>query len=64
MLPIAGFDDMLQAKWKSYQLTTVKQATDEMAARSVELLISRIQDPEQKARTYYWDVSLIRRESL
>ncbi len=55
---------MLQAKWKSYQLTTVKQATDEMAARSVELLISRIQDPEQKARTYYWDVSLIRRESL
>lgn len=63
-LPIAGFDDMLQARWKSYQLTTVKQATDEMAARSVELLISRIQDPEQKARTYYLDVSLIRRESL
>ncbi|MGF1684592.1 LacI family DNA-binding transcriptional regulator [Photobacterium minamisatsumaniensis] len=63
-LPIAGFDDMLQAKWKSYQLTTIKQATDKMAARSVELLISRIQNPEQQARTYHLDVSLIRRDSL
>lgn len=61
---VAGFDDMQQASWKSYQLTTIKQATDEMATQSVELLISRIQHPDQAARTCYLDVSLIRRQSL
>jgi DNA-binding LacI/PurR family transcriptional regulator len=63
-IPIAGFDDMLQASWKSYQLTTIRQPTQDMASQAINLLVSRIGDPEQASRTHLTDVSLIQRISL
>jgi DNA-binding LacI/PurR family transcriptional regulator len=63
-IAIAGFDDMQQSSWSSYQLTTIRQPTQNMASQAVNLLVSRIGDPEQASRTYCTDVSLIKRTSL
>jgi DNA-binding LacI/PurR family transcriptional regulator len=63
-IAIAGFDDMQQASWKSYQLTTIRQPTQDMASQAINLLVSRIGDPEQASRTYRTDVSLVKRTSL
>lgn len=63
-IKIAGFDDMQQSSWSGYQLTTVKQSTQTMAQQCVELLLSRIDDPEQTSRTRILDVSLIKRKTL
>ncbi|WP_164684175.1 LacI family DNA-binding transcriptional regulator [Vibrio maerlii] len=63
-IKVAGFDDMQQSSWSSYQLTTVKQSTEEMAQHCVELLLSRIEDPDQTSRTRTLDVSLIKRKTL
>ncbi len=63
-IKVAGFDDMLQSSWNSYQLTTVKQSTEAMAKQCVELLLNRIDDPSQTSRTRTLDVSLIKRKTL
>ncbi|GAL20052.1 transcriptional regulator LacI family [Vibrio maritimus] len=63
-IKVAGFDDMQQSSWNSYQLTTVKQSTEAMAKQCVDLLLSRINDPSQTSRTRTLDVSLIKRKTL
>ncbi|EAS45232.1 LacI family DNA-binding transcriptional regulator [Photobacterium profundum] len=63
-IAIAGFDDMPQSSWVSYQLTTVKQTTSIMAKHAVQLLQNRIDNPEQEARTIQLDVELVRRSTL
>lgn len=42
---IVGYDDVAMAAWESYDLTTVRQPTGEMAAVAVELLLDRIAEP-------------------
>ncbi len=42
---VAGFDDVEEAGRPSYDLVTVAQSGAEMAARAVELLLRRIDDP-------------------
>ncbi len=46
---VVGFDDVPQAAWASYQLTTVRQPTERMIDVTVELLIRQI-DSEQAPR--------------
>lgn len=41
-LSVIGYDNVPMAAWYSYQLTTVSQQLDAMAARAVELLLRRI----------------------
>jgi len=42
---IVGYDDVAMAAWESFDLTTVRQPTGEMAALAVDLLLGRIADP-------------------
>lgn len=46
---VVGFDDLPQAAWASYQLTTVRQPTERMIEATVELLIRQI-NSEQALR--------------
>lgn len=48
-LSIAGFDDIHLANLVVPRLTTVRQPTDELARRAVELLLDRVETPEDEA---------------
>ena len=50
VLPIIGHDDIPQAAWVAYDLTTFMQPCDVQAGQAVDLLISRIEDPNTPAR--------------
>lgn len=45
---IVGYDDIDPAGWLSYQLTTYRQPADEMVRQTVQLLMSHIEQDEQR----------------
>ncbi|MDO1581100.1 LacI family DNA-binding transcriptional regulator [Rhizobium oryzicola] len=44
---VIGFDDVPEAAWLSYELTTFRQDPHVMAARAVDLLERRLSDPDR-----------------
>ncbi len=56
---VAGFDDIPQASWLNYQLTTIKQSTRDLADAAVGLLKRRIDHPDRDGQTEVIDVQLI-----
>jgi DNA-binding LacI/PurR family transcriptional regulator len=44
---VAGFDDIEQAGWGAYRLTTIRQDIAEQSAMVLELLTARIERPDQ-----------------
>ena len=62
-LRIIGHDDIPQASWGAYQLTTILQPSDVQAEQAIDLLTSRMADPAMAARVQLTPVSLIRRQS-
>ena len=62
-LPIIGHDNIPQASWAAYNLTTFLQPCDLQARLVVELLISRIGEPKTSARVEVTPVTLIKRGS-
>ncbi|MDQ1545914.1 MAG: hypothetical protein QOH69_818 [Actinomycetota bacterium] len=58
-LSVIGYDDVRESSWESYNLTTVKQQFQEMAARAVDLLESRIANPDLPPRHTVFDCPLI-----
>lgn len=61
--PIIGHDDIPQAEWGAYDLTTIAQPCEPQAMQAIDLLISRTADPAMTARTETSAVSLILRSS-
>lgn len=62
-LSVVGYDDIDQADWAAYRLTTVRQPVEAMARRGVELLIERIADPGIAPRYERLPAELVQRES-
>lgn len=62
-IKIIGHDDIPQASWASYELTTIRQPCDLQARQAIDLLVSRMSDPEMDARVEYTPVSLIKRRT-
>ncbi len=60
---VVGYDDVPLAAWPSYDLTTVRQRANVMVAQTVEMLMSRLDDPETPARRITIDGPLIIRGS-
>ncbi len=48
---VVGFDDILQAHWKSYNLTTVKIDLDERVQALVRLILRRLKNPTSPSLT-------------
>ena len=60
---IIGFDDIPQADWQPYQLTTVQQNTALLAHHAVDLLVTRIAKFNLPSRHREVSVKLIVRQS-
>lgn len=60
---VVGYDDVKLASWPSYDLTTVRQPSNRMVAETVDILMTRIDDPTMKPRRVAIDGPLIVRGS-
>lgn len=62
-LSIIGHDDIPQASWAAYDLTTIRQPCDIQAEQTIDLLISRMAEPDLTARVEFTPVTLIKRRT-
>lgn len=60
---VIGYDDVEIASWPSFDLTTIRQPSREMAAAGARLLIERIAAPDLEPRTELFTSALIVRAS-
>lgn len=60
---VVGHDDIPQASWAAYELTTIRQPCDLQAEQTIDLLISRMAEPDMRARVEFTPVSLIKRRT-
>ena len=60
---LVGHDDIQQAAWANYQLTTIRQPHDIQAEQALDLLTSRMARADLPARVEYTPVSLARRRT-
>jgi len=61
---VVGFDDVPQAAWGSYDLTTVRQPAEGMIAATVALLIRQIGDRHAPPENVVLPVELVERSSV
>lgn len=61
---VIGYDDVPTAAWPAYNLTTVRQPANQMVNETVEILLSKIEDPNVPARKVALDSPLIVRGSV
>ena len=61
---IVGFDDLPEAAWPSYDLTTIRQPVESMATTALDLLMERIDSAAAKPQTLLVDGDLIVRSSV
>lgn len=60
-IQIIGCDDIRQASWQGYSLTTIRQDTQKLADGVVEALLTRFNNPNTPATTRILPVTLIER---
>ncbi|EJJ29864.1 LacI family DNA-binding transcriptional regulator [Rhizobium sp. CF142] len=60
---IIGHDDIPQASWSAYDLTTIRQPCDFQAEQTVDLLMTRMAEPDMTARVEFTPVTLIKRRT-
>ena len=59
-LSVVGFDGVAPARWAAYELTTIRQPVNRMAAAAVAMLMERIADPALGAERRLFSGDLIR----
>ena len=62
-ISVVGCDDVAEAGHQSYDLTTVRQDIEHMAASAVELVLRRMEKPDAQARSLLVPGTLVRRGS-
>lgn len=60
-IAIVGHDDIPQASWEPYQLTTMLQPCDLQAKQAIDLLVTRMITADLRGRVEVTPVSLVRR---
>lgn len=63
-LQIIGFDDIPQAQWLSYELTTFRQDFDRLAREAVKIIVEQIKDENSSLVKLMIPVRLIERNTL
>jgi DNA-binding LacI/PurR family transcriptional regulator len=56
---VIGYDDEPKARWKTFDLTTMRQPLDQMVATTTQLLIGEIQDNEKPPQSVEFPGELI-----
>ena len=59
-LSIVGFDGVAPAKWRSYELTTMRQPVGRMTAAAISMLFEQIENPDLGPEKRLFSGSLIR----
>ena len=62
-LQLISYDDIPQAAWKSYDLTTIVQCQRALCEATLRLLMDRLADPEAPPNVSTCDVSIIARST-
>ncbi|MEO0945442.1 MAG: substrate-binding domain-containing protein, partial [Pseudomonadota bacterium] len=60
---VVGYDDVPIAAWPAYDLTTIRQAADEMVSETIAILMDQIEDRADSPRQIKIDAPLILRGS-
>ncbi|WP_172292151.1 LacI family DNA-binding transcriptional regulator [Pseudoruegeria sp. HB172150] len=62
-LAVVGSDDIAEASWASYDLTTIEQRPEDLSQATLDALVDRIAHPAETARIRQVGVRLVRRGS-
>lgn len=62
-LQVIGFDDIPQAKWHSYKLTTFKQDFNRLAKEAVKILVDQIKEGDMSRVKLMVPVTLVERDT-
>jgi len=62
-IQVIGYDDIQQASWKAYDLSTVVQSRRELSEAALDLLMQRLEDPETPPQVRICGVSLVQRST-
>ncbi|WP_059102752.1 LacI family DNA-binding transcriptional regulator [Shouchella shacheensis] len=62
-LAVVGFDDQAVASLLEPQITTIRQPTEELGRKTMELILSIVTTGEMEVGTYYFSAPLIQRQS-
>jgi DNA-binding LacI/PurR family transcriptional regulator len=60
-LQIVGFDDIAQAGWSAYALSTIRQDVAQQAAAAVDLALARLDAPDRPFETRTIGITTVRR---
>ncbi len=60
---VVGFDDIEQASWGSYALSTVRQELEEQTEATIRLLRERMDQPDVPMRTYLQNLVPVHRQT-
>lgn len=63
-LSVIGFDDVPEARWGAYRLTTFQQDADRLASEIIRVLEARLSDPAAPSIVRQLDMPLIFRNSV
>lgn len=61
---LVGFDDIPAAAWPGHALTTIRQPVRRMIQEALEILIERMEDPDQSPRETKFSGTLILRDTV
>ena len=62
-IEVIGYDDMIMANWKSYNLSTIKQPIRQMSKLVTQLIGDYISDPEFEAANHLIEGKFIKRKT-
>jgi LacI family transcriptional regulator len=58
---MVGYDDIPQAAWKAYDLTTLTQSRQDLCEATLDLLMQRLENPDLPQQVKVCDVRLVQR---
>ena len=61
---IIGFDDIQQASWPTYSLTTIHQPFDKMVDAGIELLFDSLENRESRPSLHLFEGELVKRSTV
>lgn len=60
-IQVIGYDDIPQAAWKAYDLTTLAQSRKVLCEATLELLMQRLENPDLPQQVRVCDIELVQR---
>lgn len=60
---VVGFDDVEQASWGAYQLTTIRQDSEGQSVKAVSMMLERIRNPAQQGQSFVQPVTPVFRNT-